>query len=308
MKIATFLDSECRMATLRNLDRLRSLKLKTEKYFHQSDSGATFLCSKANSSISAHAFGSFAVILFRESFLTQAPELVIQTVAIHEMVHLRFGSELRNALEVMHPDVALLMHKSIIESWLDKEVEIISDGEYISNKGWRDLYEGWFGPTYVEFQKALITVNNYFVLLKQDLIFVKDGAVSSLPLAVAARYGKTAVSLKDQYTNNRQETVEKIVTGYELLQYLADCLKAAIACKIKADLITVEEAFANYISVGLTGINLEDMQKWAPQDEVKIRLAQKIQASSSVDRILEQTQTYSDLIAFCRETDILRSI
>lgn len=135
VKVVNILDSECKMATLRNLDRLQSLKLKTERYFHQGDISATFLCSRADNYFSARAFGSFAFVLFSDSFLSQSPEPVVQTVAIHEMIHLRLGSELRNALEVMHPDVALLMHKSIIDSWLNEEVEILSDGDYILDKG-----------------------------------------------------------------------------------------------------------------------------------------------------------------------------
>lgn len=307
MKVSVLFDAESRTATLRNCDRLQSLHRTIARYIPHFDGASTFLCSGVKNHASAQAIASFAVVFFSESLLSRAPEPIVQTVAIHEAIHLQLGSEIRDALAAQHPDVVQLLHASIIPEWLEGKVEMRSDDDYLLyGKGWTDLYGGWGGPSTVECPKAISAVNGYFALLKQGLVCVHNGMVDSIPPAAAERFGKSPLPLEAAYVDNPQEMVLKIVTGYELLEYLTNCLRTTLSYKMSVALWVLEEAFANYVSVGLTRTAFNELQKWAPQDRGKIELARRMQAaSSSIDQVLERTRTYSDLVAFCREAGVV---
>lgn len=306
MTVAHFFDTETRMATMRNLACLKNLVSKTSQLIPAVDGMLTFLCCAAHDYTSAQAITSYAVIFFSEELLTRAPEPIIQTVAIHESIHLRFGSELRRALAQEHPDVVRLLHKSIIPDWLNGRLEIRPDTDYILHKGWDLLYDGWIGPLAVQPQKAKDAVNRYFASLKRGLVFLEGGEIFAVPPLAADQLQTVEISMEDAYGNSPEETAAKITTGYELLEYLTDCLRAAMSAEMSLDLWILEEGFANYVSTSLTGVSLDELQRWAPQDAEKIEIARRMGASrTSIGQLLQSIETYSDLVAFCKETGVL---
>ena len=102
------------------------------------------------------------------------------------------------------------------------------------------------------------------------------------------------------------ETVVKIATGYQMIKYFQQCLQAALCARLKTDVGTLEEAFANYIGSGLTGTSLDELQRWASQDEIKIRVArQMLRSGPSAEAALGEIKDHTELVTFCRRIGVL---
>jgi hypothetical protein len=302
-------DSEARLASLRHNNKLDSLRAATGRHFPDLDENVTFLAHVGEDYTSATAIKSWAIAIFEDRLLTAVPEPISEAVAIHEIVHLRLGGEIRNNLCREHPDVLGLLHKAIIPCWLDGKVEIRSDQKYLSSKGWRDLYEGWWGPTKVRSEKAKEAINRYFDSLKQGRVVFLNGELLSLPPKSIAPRSKSVLAFEQLNGVFLQEMVTKIITGYELLEYLTECFVCTLAGEMSVDLFDIEEGFATYISSELTGIPLNEIQKWCPQDQSKIKVAQRIKTvCPSIERAIQSTVTYGGLITFSQEFGVVRRI
>lgn len=309
MTYSYLFDAEARVATVRLFDRLKDLQSVTARLIPSGSDDSNFLAFVGHKFKSAMAIKSWAVVFFADKLLISAPNPISQAVAIHEAVHLRLGSEIRNGLCQGHPDIVQLLHKAIIPYWLEGKLEIHSDENYILHKKWRMLYDKWWDPSKIQAQKAKDAINRYFDLLKQGRIFFLDGELVSIFRPSATPHPKSVFTVEDLIESNLQEMATKVVTGYELLEYLTECMESALRMEMTIDLATLEEGFATYISSNLTGISLSEIQRWAPQDPGKVELARRIEANCpSIERAIQSTETYSNLISFSRELGILNPV
>jgi hypothetical protein len=224
----------------------------------------TLLCSDLGDHISASTESSYRIVVLSEQLL-RAPENVIAAVAVHEAVHLRMGSVLPTRLARRHGDVTSLMHGVVVPDWLDGRVSIAFDDNYINSKGWRLLYETWAGPLDIELEEAARAVDAYFEVMKLGGVRFHGDELLSLPLGAAKERPRPLPALRLVYDTDPDETIVKIATGYRMIEYFEECLRAASSARLKADVCTLEEAFANYIASGFTRTSLDDLQRWASQ-------------------------------------------
>lgn len=239
--------------------------------------------------------------------LLRAPENVITAVAVHEAVHLRMGSALPARLAERHRDVPLLMSGVVVPDWLGGRVSISFDNNYISSKGWSLLYDAWVGPLEIELEKAARAIDAYFEVMKLGGLRFHGDELLSLPLGAVKERPPPLPPLKRAYESDRDETIVKIATGYQLMEYFYGCLRAASCARLKADVCTLEEGFANYIGSGFTGTSLDELQRWASQDDIKIRIArQMLRSGPPAEAALGEVKDHVDLVAFCRRVGVLQ--
>jgi len=83
--------------------------------------------------------------------------------------------------------------------------------------------------------------------MKQGGLFFHGGELHSLPLRAVKERPRPLPPLKRVYDSDPAETIVKIATGYQMIEYFHECLQAASCARLNADVCTLEEAFANYI-------------------------------------------------------------
>jgi hypothetical protein len=304
MRVPDVFNEETRVTTNRNLDRFAPIKDVMRSVAGAED--FTLLCSGLGEHISASAVSSYRIVVLSER-LMRAPENVIAAVAVHEAVHLRIGSGLAARLAKRHPDVTLLMYGVVLPDWLLGRASISFDDDYINSKGWRSLYDAWVGPLDIEGAKAARAVEDYFEVMKQGGLLLKGGELLSLPLLAVRERPRPLPALKLVYDSDPNDTIVKIATGYEMIEYFYGCLQAASSDRLKADVCTLEEAFANYIASGLTGTSLDELQLWASQDDIKIRIArQMLRSGPAAKAALSEVKDHAELVTFGRRIGVLR--
>ena len=294
-------DEFARVATERHRVTLSDLERLTTELLPGESGARTFLARPLNYA-SAEALSSYSTVFLSEQLLVSAPRAIREAVALHEVVHLLLGREVARTLHHAHPDVTRGLHDTIIPAWLTGDATIRADTAYASEKGWRQFYAAWTGPTSVKAEHACEAAVMYFTLLKEGLVFVDKDRVHSLsPLARGLGKPRGRESNRDTKIAQQSEIL-CIATGLELVQYLDECLSATLASVHQMDLATWEEAFANYAATLLTGVSLKDMQEWAPQDQEKLRRAARLcEAKPSIAKLRGGTMTYDDLVAVVRE-------
>jgi hypothetical protein len=253
--------------------------------------------SQPFSDVSAKALKSYNTVFFGEEFLISTPKAVLEAVAVHETVHLLVGCEVSRTLRRKHRDVTDFLHSGIIPAWLRGETAVRADDEYLSTKAWRDLYGGWKEPMKVQVESACEAVEMYFTLLKEGLVWVTEGRVFAIPPLARGHAQPKHPVLDQPFQNVTDDMTLCIVTGVELAAYLEGCVEATLSNAHGTDLGTLEEAFANYVASNLTGVPLDEIQRWAPQDEVKIWLAKQVlEVHPPIDKLISDLMTYDDLI------------
>lgn len=303
MRVPRVFNEETRVTTNRNLDRFAPIEDVMRSVAGAGD--FTLLCSGLGEHISASTVSSYRIVILSER-LMRAPENVMGAVAVHEAVHLRIGSALPARLAERHPDVTLLMDSVVLPDWLDGRASISFDNKYIDYKGWRSLYDAWVGPVDIELEKAALAVDAYFEVMKQGGLLFDGGELHSLPLRAVRERPRPLPPLKRVYDSDPDETIVKIATGYQMIEYFHECLRAALCARLKIDVGTLEEAFANYIGSGLTGTSLDELQRWASQDDIKIRVArQMLRSGPSPEAALGEVKDDAELVTFCRRIGVL---
>lgn len=304
MREPSVFSEETRVTTSRNLDRFPPIRDVMRSVAGAGD--FRLLCSGLDEHTSARTVSSYRIVVLSER-LMRAPENVIAAVAVHEAVHLRMSSPLPARLAEWHPDVTLLMDGVVLPDWLDGRASISFDDKYIESKGWRSLYDAWVGPLDIELEKAARAVDAYFEVMKQGGLFFHGGELHSLPLRAVKEWPRPVPPLKRVYDSDPAETIVKIATGYQMIEYFHECLQDASCARLNADVYTLEEAFANYICNGLTGTSLDELQRWASQDDVKIRIAREmLRSGPPAEAVLGEVKDHAELVTFCRRIGVLR--
>jgi hypothetical protein len=299
MSFSFLFSNEARMATLRYAAELENLKIASEKMMPDVGGPISFICSRNQQYESARTIKSCGVVFIGEELLLHAPSNIVLVVAIHELFHLRLARNYRTAIAAEHGDIISLFQKQLFDDWLAGRIELWSDLEYLNSKGWRFLYDAWRGPTEVEIHKSVETVNKYFELLKCGSVFLEGMQIATDFFESPHRQATPLVPILEMYLESPQEIAAKIFTGFELVNYLYECVESTIQSRSSFDLGDIEEGLANYISATLLQTPLDFLQYWAPQDPVKISLAKRIESLSlGVSQVFDEVQAYEELVRF----------
>jgi hypothetical protein len=270
---------------------------------------STFLCTDRREP-SGETFGSHGVVFLSESLLSEAPERVAEAVAVHEATHLLIGRELRTSVEERHPAIYELLHERVIRDWRSGRVEFRCDRDYVTDKGWRMLYDGWVGPLGVDHQKAVQTIATYFKALSLGHVSLdRDGVFAPPARALAGMPPVWHGTLADEYEKSPDEVAFLAATGFELIDFFRDCLESAASDRSRIQVWLLEEGFANYVATVLTGVTLDEIQRWAPQDGAKIELARRLERSGvTVEDVLRNTMSVQALAAYAKGLGVFGSI
>jgi hypothetical protein len=302
---AAHFDEAARAATGRQQPRLRAISRMVEDVIPVRLPRSVFLCS-AQPTPAGETFGSHGVVFLSESLLTDAPAQVVDAVAVHEAVHLLIGRELRDSVEAHNPEPYELLHEHLIRDWLSGRIQFQCDRKYIEDKGWRILYDRWLGPLSVEYEKAADAGAAYFGALRRGHVSLSEHGLFALP----ARAYETTPDAWDgplvrEYEKSPAEVSLMTATGFELVDYFRECLQSAAADRSAVKLPLVEEGFANFASTSLTGVGLDEVQRWAPQDRNKVELAGRIgQLGVSVEDVLQNTASIRGMAEFATRLGI----
>lgn len=227
------------------------------------------------------------------------------SLTYHERTHVQVASDLRQAFLTKHLDLDTFFHRIIIPEWLNGVVELETDEDYLRHKKWDGLYAGWAGPSFVELEKAIQAVDNFFALVKKGLIKLKGGTIQHHPSPrFPDRWTKIMQwheqDLAEQYRQNPRDLAKAFVTGYKLMEYFEEAYRAALDYKHRMNLWLREEAFATFLGSELSGLSIDELNRWAPQDADKIYLATKIKGLNPfpIPVLLQQVRSYEGLVNF----------
>ena len=309
MSLSDYLDENGRAATDRHRDRLETLGQHARELLPLPAPTLTFVCN-TQALVSAEAFPCHRVVAMAESLLDNAPERVIETVALHEGVHLLVGRAWRDSVAAeSHVPAYELLHRRIIPDWLAGKIPFEVDANYLLLKGWRQLYDrGWLGPMDVEQESAARAAGAYFAALQRGHVFIMEGNLMTLPpSATEAMPCRWCAPLADEYESAAATVGKMIATGFELMEYFHSCFSAVVGARDCIDVATVEEGVANFVSTAVTGVSLEEVQRWAPQDPSKIQVARDLQRSGiGVEDVLRSTVTLEDMVECVRGSGAIR--
>ena len=195
----------------------------------------------------------------------------------------------------------------VLHDWLDGRASISFDDKYIDYKGWRSLYEAWVGPLYIELEKVARAVDAYFEVMKQGGLLFDGGELHSLPLRAVRERPRPLPALKWVYDSEPNETVVKIATGYQMIEYFQQCLQATSSARLKADVCTLEEAFANYIGSGLTGnVPRRAAALGEPGRDQDGIARHMLRSGPPAEAALGEIKDHAELVTFCRRIGALR--
>ncbi len=306
MTDAHLFDANARFATERHTSKLDRLCALTCDLL-PGDAVPRIYLSRPLGFASAQTLNSYGTVFIADEFLTNVPQDVIEAVAVHEAVHLLVGCDVCHTLREKHHDVVVFLHDTIISGWFRGQYVLRADDKYLDDKGWRQLYAGWNGPTHVLPDSACDADDMYFALFKEGLVFAHErGVFSGTRLMQGSRPIRPVPVLAPG--NVADGMILVILTGLELAAYLDGCIKATLSIKHGVDFTTVEEAFANYVATTLTGVPLDRIQQWAPQDEVKISIAkQLLKTRPSIDKLREGSMTCTDLVEVARGAGLVHT-
>jgi hypothetical protein len=302
---AAHFDEAARAATGRQWHRLRAIRRTVEDLMPVGLPRSAFLCS-GQPTPAGETFGSHGVVFLAESLLSDAPAQIVDAVAVHEAVHLLIGRDLRDSVEARNPEPYKLLHEYLIRDWMSGRIQFQCDRNYIEHKGWRILYDGWLGPLSVENEKAADAVIAYFDALRRGHVSLGVDGVFALPTrAYETMPDAWDGPLAHEYEKAPAEVVVMAATGFELVHYFRECLESATTDQSALNLWLVEEGFANFVSTSLTGLALDEIQRWAPQDRIKVELARRIgQPGVSVEDVLQNTASIQGMAEYARRLGI----
>jgi hypothetical protein len=300
-------DEAAREATRNNRGRLQALESIVAERLPTLPR-ITLLCSPRRNAIawepSGQTFKSHGVGFISEHLLATAPPHVVEAVAVHEGVHTLIGREFRDTIEARHPVVYGLLHDRVIADWIDGRCLFEFDTRYIESKEWTLLYAGWSGPLGIDYAKAVNAVCDYFEALNLGCgrVHPVHGLSVYPPRAIRHLPNRWDGPLVAEYDKHPADVTVMVLTGFELILYYLEALTVVVA----PGLCLIEEAFANFISSSLTGVSLEEIQRFAPQDLNKLQLAKRIaQSGATLEDVLRSTTTLRGTVEYARRLGIL---
>jgi hypothetical protein len=277
-----------REATLGAHDKLQELsailyELPWERFGHVSLLASNWI----NGTTSAEALSDCGIIFLDLSLLKYAPPEILNTVLIHEAVHLQVSGILRQILIEEAPELDALFHQQLIPAWLLGDLVMKIDDDYVeSSKGWSDLYG--YRPATIELDKVKLAIRQYAQLFRNDQIFIKASSIMTLSPAVTPLKQNTE-PMANRYAADAANFSLACMTGFRVMEYLR-------RFAIDMNDMMLEEGLANFISTEITGVSIEHMQRFAPQDIGKIRLAQRIKSGGgTLDRAIRAMRSYDDI-------------
>lgn len=260
---------------------------------------------------SGHAHPTLGWVGISERFLEGDDISIATALAYHERMHLQVGSEIRQMILDKHCDIDDFLKNVIMPDWMAGKINLAVNEDYLRRKGWDSLYDDWTGLG-LDLEKAISAVDRYFTLLKKGLIKERNGRISHPSPSFSDDWqesmSKPDIFLKELYAANPQSFATILMTGYELAKDFEDRYRHELSLQNKASLWEMEEGISNYVSTGLSGIPLNVINAYAPQDAGHIQLAQKIIAADTggAQLAVRDVKSRKDLISFLRRIGILR--
>jgi hypothetical protein len=233
MRLELLLTDDTKKLTLNYAHQLTRMESLNPIKSLQIEGRYKFLCMGSEDHISAVTLAAAGLGAFGESLLKKAPAEVIDTIAIHECVHLRLGSGIKKGFLKEHKDIDELFHDVLDTIWLKSHLKAYIDSKFIGDKKWRSLYNGWTGALSTDREKAIDAVNNYFLYVKQDRIACTTLSIFYIPVpeALSSLFN---VPLQQLFDYDPIRFLLLTLTGYELLERFEDDYRDTLASQLKA--------------------------------------------------------------------------
>lgn len=263
------------------------------------DHHSQILVIPAKQYIHGAAHASYGLYGINEEHFARGDSSVITALAVHERTHLHVASELRREFLAQHSDIDAFFHQRMIPDWIAGTQRLEKDDSYLQGKEWRYLYDPvWLGEHKVTLSGAHGVVNAYFTALRKGQIGRIGNSLHAPQLRHYDVNGKD-ISLEDAYAENPRELIKKIVTGYEIMEALGRAYRQRMSEEHNTNLWIQEEGFANYIGVSQAGLSVQELQRYAHQDNEKVAAAQVfIDRGVSHNDAVAAVHSYPTLAAF----------
>ncbi len=289
-------------------EELKDLATEAER-FPEGDGKVNVLASKPNTWFSAQASSSFGLIGMKPEVIKRQDNLT-RTMLYHERTHIRVGAEIKRMIMEKFPEIEQLWHDVILPQWVKTgSPKLELDDNFFNKKMWLSLFpednEYYYGKKMITIYQT--AVNDYFRLLKKDLLQLKNGRFTYVPSKDFKSFDilmqRPDQDLEKMFQQDPAAMALKITTGYELADVLTKRHRDRLSLEKRADLWEIEEGFANFVACSHCGMDIDELDKWHKQDQGNVLLAKKIMYHAekqgiNAEQAIKQVNSYNSLYEF----------
>jgi hypothetical protein len=256
------------------------------------------------------------VVYVSLSLVEGFPDNVAFAILVHERTHLHIASELRQVILRRHSDLDTFFHERVLPDVISRKVFAGSRASYeLAKQVWRCLYSDTLESEPVDWNRC----GNYI-----DWVFDQARIGEGVPTdndpklnnAIAIRrLGATVTpvestqTIEDLYAHNTERYAQGILTAYSLADELftryQHCCGEPFGIGL-IDRVALEENFANYAACAATGLAMDEISRWAPQDPWKMdRIPRLLKQFPSFAQALKRVDSVPSLIVLGREAGLV---